>query len=396
MSPRPAKSSRALQVNPFRYGGPLQSGSDIIDREAEKGEMLMLAEGGHSLRMIGPRRYGKTTLLSQMLREASANGMAVALVDLEDVLSISELVVRIERAYAASLKGGLRSHVEAVLRTWDVGLSLGAGGFAARINSNPRTDSETVLLRLLDLPREVHTRTGKQTLIVFDEIQDILAIPGADGKMRSVIQHHGGIASYAFAGSAPGLMEQLFSDPRRPLLEQAVGLALRPLPLDEVADYIEKRFSASRRKTGGALQPLLDFTRGHPQRTMMLAHFLWRFTPEGTIADERTFLQAQDTALAEARGHMRAIFKALTPNEKRVMLAIANLQGTPREAANASAVGIRPGSVPKAIEALRDRADLIDLGGLPMITDPLFELWLRQRGIASIAPPTDEESVYPV
>lgn len=307
-------------------------------------------------------------------------------------MSISELVVRIERAYAASLKGGLRSQVEAVLRTWNVGLSLGAGGFAARISSNPRTDSEAVLLRLLDLPREVHARTGQRTLIVFDEIQDILAVQGADGKIRSVIQHHGGIASYAFAGSAPGLMEQLFSDPRRPLLEQAVGLALRPLPLDEVADYIEKRFRASHRKTGVALQPLLDFTRGHPQRTMMLAHFLWRLTPEGTTADERAFLQAQDTALAETRGHMRAIFKALTPNEKRVMLAIANLQGTPREAANASAVGIRPGSVPTTIDALRDRADLIDVNGLPTITDPLFELWLGRRGIASVTRLTDEES----
>ena len=382
----------ARLTNPFRYRGPLKTPADIIDRSREREEMLDLVQGGHALRMIGPRRYGKTTLLTQLLRDAEKAGMATALVDLEDVLSIGELVVRIERAYANSLKGGIRSHVEALFRIWNVGLSLTAGGFTARITANPRTDSEAVLLRLLDLPRELHQRTGKQTLVVFDEVQDILAVPGADGKIRSVIQHHENIASYAFAGSAPGLMDQLFSNPKRPLLEQAVGLELSPLPLDQAADYIDRLFRRSKRKTGAALQALIEFTRGHPQRTMLLAHFLWKHTPEGSQADEQTFLQAQSAALAEARAHLRAIFKAFKPNEKRVMIAMANLSGSPREATNAAAVGIRLGSVSGTIEALKESADLIEPleGAGPVITDPLLALWLNRRGLAGLPSENDD------
>jgi hypothetical protein len=37
---------------------------------------------------------------------------------------------------------------------------------------------------LLDLPRELHERTGTRSLIVFDEIQDIFAVPG---KWASII-----------------------------------------------------------------------------------------------------------------------------------------------------------------------------------------------------------------
>jgi uncharacterized protein len=387
-SPAPAPVHTS---NPFRYRGPLQSPSDIIDRAGEREEMLDLIRGGHALRMIGPRRYGKTTLLTQLLRDAERAGMAGALVDLEDVLSIGELVVRIERAYANSLKGGIRSHVEALFRIWNVGLSLTAGGFTARITANPRADSEAVLLRLLDLPRELHQRTGKQTLIVFDEVQDILAIPGADGKIRSVIQHHENIASYAFAGSAPGLMDQLFSNPKRPLLEQAVGLQLAPLPLDQVADYVDRRFRRGKRRSGPALQALIELTRGHPQRTMLLAHFLWKHTPAGARADEQTFLDAQHSALIQARAHLRAIFKALKPNEKRVMVAMANLTGSPREAANAAAVGIRPGSVSGTIEALKESADLLETDTGLRITDPLLELWLNQRGLAALPSQEGEE-----
>ena len=71
----------------------------------------------------------------------------------------------------------------------------------------------------------------------------MLAVAGADGKIRSVIQHQTDAATYAFAGSAPGVMQQLFADPKRPLLDQAVPKNLAPLPLDAVAVY---DFSARR------------------------------------------------------------------------------------------------------------------------------------------------------
>ena len=142
------------------------------------------------------------------------------------MLSIAEIVVRIERAYER-LKGPVRRHVENVFRTWNIGLSLGGGGFTASLQRNPNVDAESVLLRLLELPATLFDRQGTTSLIVFDEIQDVLAVPGADGKIRSVIQHQADAATYAFAGSAPGVMQQLFADPKRPLLDQAVPEASR-------------------------------------------------------------------------------------------------------------------------------------------------------------------------
>ena len=130
--------------------------------------------------------------------------------------------MRIERAYDRELKGSVRRMVDALLRSWQIGLSLGGGGFTASLQSNPRIDVESVLLRLLDLPAKLHERTGVRSLIAFDEFQDLLRVDGADGILRSVLQHQTGVASYAFAGSAPTLMQKLFDDPSRPLLEHAV------------------------------------------------------------------------------------------------------------------------------------------------------------------------------
>jgi hypothetical protein len=226
----------------------------------------------------------------------------------------------------------------------------------------------------------LHERRSVKSAIVFDEFQDVLAVAGADGKIRSVIQHQLEFASYAFAGSAPRAMEEMFSDPKRPLLDQAVAKDLAPLPLDAVAEHVESKFKATGRSPGTALAPLLEFTRGHPMRSMMLSHLLWQLCSKGESADEEMWLRAQETAVRHASPTMRAIWKGLPLNERRASLALANL-GSPYTVDNAAAVGLNRNSVATALEGLRDRADIVDDDGRPRLTDPLFELWLRRRGV---------------
>jgi len=352
----------------------------MIDRDAEADDLLALAEGGHSFRLVGPRRYGKTTLLRRVLGAAEREGTAAILVDLQDVLSIAEIVVRIERGYER-LKGPVCRHVENLLRTWNIGLSLGGGGFTATLQRNPHVDAESVLLRLLELPASLFERQGTTSLIVFDEIQDVLAVKGADGKIRSVIQHQTDAATYAFAGSAPGVMAQLFADPRRPLLDQAVPRHLEPLPPGEAGEYVEERFATTGRAVGPALAPLLEFARGHPQRSMMLAHYMWERTVRGATADEGTWLDALDQAEADSAPLMRAIWRALTPNERRVSRALAVVPAPLYSEETAAAVGIKRSSISRALESLLANADVIQSADGPRITDPMFELWLRRRGL---------------
>jgi hypothetical protein len=384
MSSMPAVRS----VNPFRFSGPLAP-EQMIDRDAESDELLALIEGGHSFRLVGPRRYGKTTLLRRVLEATERGGAATVLVDLQDVLSIAEIVVRIERGYER-LKGPVRRRVENLLRSWNIGLSLGGGGFTATLQRNPTVDAESVLLRLLELPVALFNRDGTTSLIVFDEIQDVLAVPGADGKIRSVIQHQGEAATYAFAGSAPGVMQQLFADPKRPLLDQAVPRHLDPLPPADVAEYVTGHFEQTGREVGAALTPFLEFTRGHPQRSMMLAHYLWQRTPAGTTADERTWLSALDQAADDTAPLMRAIWKALTTNERRVARALAVATGPLHSEQTATAVGIKRSSIGKALEGLVANADVIRDEEQPRLTDPMFELYLKARGLTPASGSDDD------
>ncbi|MFO7573363.1 MAG: hypothetical protein R6W48_12305 [Gaiellaceae bacterium] len=370
----------SLEPNPFRIAGELRP-DEIIGRETETARLRALAVGGHSSRLVAPRRYGKTNLLRRVLAESSEDGWATALVDLEGVLSLSSIVVRIERAYDRSLRGSLRRTVDSLFRSWQVGLSLGAGGFTASLQSNPRMDVESVLLRLLDLPAKLHQGTGARSLVAFDEFQDLLRVDGADGILRSVLQHQTEVASYAFAGSAPTLMEKLFEDPSRPLLDHAIAVEIGPLPPEPTAAFLEERFRRTGRDIGNALDPLLVFTRGHPQRTMLVSHHLWELTPPGSVADETAFVEARTRALAVSEPALRARWDALAVNEQRVSLALATRSRSLYAEETLRLLGLKKGSVDRALAGLVGKAEASITALGPVLTDPLLEEWLVERGL---------------
>ena len=369
-----------IEANPFRISGELLA-EEMIDREDAAARLLSLAAGGHSSRLVAPRRYGKTSLLRRVLAHASADGWATALVDLEGVLSLSSVVVRIERAYDRELKGALRRTVDSLFRAWQVGLSLGAGGFTATLQSNPKVDVESVLLRLLDLPAKLHERTGARSFVAFDEFQDLLRVDGADGILRSVLQHQTSVASYSFSGSAPTLMERLFEDPSRPLLEHAVSVELSPLRPEPTAMYLEERFRRTERDIGNALDPLLAFTRGHPQRTMLVAHHLWELVPRSSSRGRGRVRRCASRALEHAEIALRARWESLAVNEQRVSLALATRAQSLYSEDTLRALGLKKGSVDRALAGLVGKAEARRTPSGPELTDPLLEHWLAERGL---------------
>ena len=376
----PARGSQAAAgaTNPFQVSGPLRPDA-MIDRDEEAARLGELVAGGHSARLVAPRRYGKTTLLGRVLHDAAGTGMPTAHVDLLGVLTLAGIVTRIERGYAAGLRGPVRRAADAILRSWNVGVSLGGGGFAVTFRSNPSVDVESVLLRLLELPERLAARTGKRCVIAFDEMQDVLRVEGADGIIRSVIQYQAEYASYLFAGSSPSLMTRLFANPSRPLLDHALAVELTPLPLDSVAEYVEGRFARTARDVGEALDALLQFTRGHPQRTMLLAHHLWAVTPPGSVADETAWAEARGEALRGAQPVLEARWEALPANEQRAAIALA-VGASVYDAAVYRQVGLKRGSIDRALAGLHGRGEALRGPGGWRLADPLLEAWLAERG----------------
>jgi hypothetical protein len=156
---------------------------------------------------------------------------------------------------------------------------------------------------------------------------------------------------------------------------------LGPLPADATAVYLEERFRRTGRDVGNALDPLLAFTRGHPQRTMLVAHHLWDLVPRGSVADEAAFVEARSRALAQAETALRARWESLAVNEQRVSLALATRPRGLYAEETLRFLGLKKGSVDRALSGLVGKAEAYQTGAGPQLTDPLLEHWLAERGL---------------
>ena len=351
----------------------------LIDRENELQRLLDLAAGSHFIRLSAPRRYGKTTLIRRLRIEAEQQlEMTTIVVDFSRVLSLGDVTVRIEDAYRRATDGPVRSAVRTLMRSWNLGLSLGAGGIAAKLEAEPKTDPLPALHRLLELPREAYERTGHRVLVAFDEFHEVLRLDGLDGLIRSHVQHHGEAASYLFAGSEPGLMNQLFGERERPLFGQAAPVSLGELPTDALGIHIERRFAETDRDPGEALDALLELVQGHPQRAILMAHYLWEHSPSqqpATITEWQAALDEVTGSLAEGFERFLDVLPGL---QVRVLFALALSPHGLNSNYTQAHFGLPEGSAAHdARDSLVRRGEV--LTNPYRITDPLLRHWLRQR-----------------
>lgn len=365
-----------VDVNPFVYSHPLPP-DDVIDRDDETRELLQKAVGGHFVRLYAPRKFGKTSLLRRALRDGEREeGLIPVLVDLYRVVSIADVTIRFERAYARYLKGPVRARVEEFLQRTGLGLSLGAFGIGARIQIDPKAEPLAALHALLDLPLRLEEGGGFRALVALDEFQDVDKVPGLDGLLRSHIQHQGEVASYVFAGSEPGLMRQLFENRERPLYGSAVPMRLGRLADADIGEYVAGRFADSGRSVGEALNPLLTAAAGHPQRAMMLAHHLWeQVEPDGAGALD-DWQTAHAATLAELQPQFDAQWRGLSTTEQRTLRAVIAGDGSPYRQRVLQRLELDKSAAQRAVRRLHESADLEQDGRRQRVVDPLFAEWI--------------------
>jgi uncharacterized protein len=367
-------------VNPFNYQGPVDP-AHLIDRRAELDALQGAAADRIAIRLAAPRRFGKSSLLDAHIDAMREAGHRAVRVDFSKVATLGDVAARVASAFS-----DLPTDPGRRVRSWAARLEVSGSVAGVRVGVGARParpaadEARAALLELLDVPLALHGADGELTVVCFDEFQEILVADDAvDGLIRSVIQHHGNAAAYVFAGSQPSLMHALFSEHERPFYGQARPLELPPLPLAEAAQDIEGLLTAEGLEPGGAVDRLLAYTGGHPQRTILLAHHLCNVLEQGPGEEDPTAL-ALDLALEETRDALQALWDGLGRNERLVLLAIGDGQ-TPAGSTFAAEHRVPRSTLREALDRLLadQRHVQRDATGKPYLLDPLFAEWLRRR-----------------
>lgn len=361
------------ELNPFVYDRPVGP-SELIDRDGEASQLVVHAEGGHNSLVSAPRRYGKTSLLRRILADAEQVGLNTVYVDFDGVLSLADVAGRIAEGYDRDLRGLAGRAWQAVKRS--LRLKVSYEDLAVQLELGQ--GAEETLGGLLDLPARIYEKTAVRTLVVYDEFQAVLAAAeNADALVRSRIQHHRESASYIFAGSEQSLLRRIFAARERPLYGQARILRLGPLADEDLADHIGAQFDRTKRDPGDSLSLLLDLVCGHPQRAMLVAHFLWEKTPSGEAADLEAWFATLEAVFAQLHEAFRATWDGLSDVERRVLGALASREDTLLSKAALERWGLGKSSAAAARDRLIERGHIErGAGDQARIVDPLFGAWI--------------------
>ncbi len=360
-----------MDNSPFPYQGPLEPAqmrgrvdliADLTERVTEHRVTALL----------GPRRYGKTSVLRRVASDVIHSGVAIVWVDLYEVVSMADVAARLDDALAR-VPGRFAQLAQKLAAA--ASINLGVVRFEVRSTSDARPDPYLITHGLLD----VLTKSAEQhpTVVIFDEFSGIARVDGAAGLLRTKLQHHYQNLGIVFAGSEPSMMRMLFAEQAQPFYSQADLLEIGPLSTSEVVELISDGFADTERDAGPLPGLISNFAGGHPQRTMQLADAAWRLVPPGGVATATTWSDALDYVRSSSGDGNERLYSGLQPGEKAVLRALAS--GGSIFGAAAAVLDLATGTAQHARKTLIDRGHLIQTDGSYSVVDPVFADWIRTR-----------------
>lgn len=388
--PRPLKHPS----NPFRYGD-VASGSFFTDRQSELEALESDIRSGQNVLLLSPRRYGKTSLVTEAIRHLRAERVLVAYVDLLRATTRAELAGLVATALYEGLVSPFQQAMHRLGEVFSdlplrpkVTFPTGPDGSVTPSfefgTGSSNEDTDATLAQLLAMPEQVAERRKRQVALVIDEFQAILDLdPTMPQRMRAVFQFQADVA-HVYLGSKQHLLHRVFTDVNAPLYNGAKVFPGDSIPTDMFGTFIHDRFAdCDTHIDQAAVTHLLNITGGHPHDTQKLAYFTWNLAQTGrrtaTVADVELALRQ---ILTTDTARYTELWESLTPNRRHVLELVAR-HGQTEDVLSArfrEAHGLRSyAAVDDALAALVDRSliERVDRDHY-VVPDVFLGRWLRQ------------------
>lgn len=378
-------------ANPFIYGEIVTAGA-FTDRESERAKLAADLAAGQKVFLISPRRYGKSSLIRQVMQTLAGDGVLT----IEITVAASSSYVAFLEAYAQALitadtpVGRLRRWVGELLHAVrpELRLETDARGETSVALGFPavRTARDTARLatEVFALPGRIAAARKQRVAVALDEFQAMTTFNGSsvEHALRAAVQNQRDVG-YVFAGSEPSLMARML-EPRRPFYKAGPVLRLGKIDTAVFAEFIDARFLASGIKTNDDLgAAIVDLAGNVPYDIQRLAHETWddvRAAGRKTAGVEdlhrslTRLLGEQDTIFEEAWQRLtltqRAVLRALVLEDGKEILSVDvrtrhRLPGT--------------SSVQSALAALTREDIVMKEEGRYLVTDSLYREWVARR-----------------
>jgi len=309
----------------------IATGHSFCNREAVRAQIQSNIEQVQPTLLSAPRRYGKTSLVEQVLhydipRSQLKNHFShsIELLMAHDLESVQTIILAGIGRLAGEI---LPFHKSAMIKL--------QGYFSAmrpeytmdvngpRIALSPKVSLHSITEGLMRLD-QMAKKEGVSVTLAMDEFQQIATIKQhaeIEAAIRSAVQRSTCI-SYIFTGSNRHLLDIMFENTSRPFFGQCERITLERISEEKYRPFI---LNAAHDRWGNhidadALNRILLLTRCHPYYVNALCHRLWRYSKAINAVDvesEWTYLIDQES------DNISSQVGKLAATQRAVMLALA-------------------------------------------------------------------------
>lgn len=370
--------------NPFNYL-QLATGDRFYDRKEMLSDLRSrFLSGQTNVVLYGPRRYGKSSLVAELMASLEKAGLSCVAFDLVKMptldIFLNSYATKIYRKLAP-VRFGI-GQIASFFKRLRPKLMIDANGEAGvSFDASATAMGPEELSEVLDLPQRL--ASGRRIVVVLDEFQevgDLLPNDGFERVMRSVIQGHENV-SYLFLGSRYHLLRRMFTDHNRPFYKSALTMMLDKPPAEESVAFVAERFeSGGLAISSDAARRLVARIENIPYYIQQLGFETFRLVDD----DGRKTASPDDVDAAYARlagfnrDQYEQLMLAFSPAQKKLLLALAReeTEEFDEKYRRRYLLGVSS-SVNSAKKKLLEDGHLDVINGKCRIADPFFAEYLK-------------------
>ena len=270
----------ASHIDWFPTGLATEEG--FCNREVERASLKRnIAAGRHTL-LVAPRRYGKSSLARQVIRESKVVFGEADLFIAADTHHIQLRILSGINCILNQIKGSVKSKIDSlmhILSETGSAWSVNVRGVQIKFHLEKDKDPATNLLEALTALEAFLAKKNKRAVLFIDEIQiigEIKECRSLEGAIRHVAQESKYL-TFIFAGSRRHLVHEMFNDDGRPLYHSCEQMHIERMEIEHYRPHLK---NLAKKEWGSelpenVLKRILSLTDRHPYYVNLLCFQLW-------------------------------------------------------------------------------------------------------------------------
>jgi hypothetical protein len=362
----------------LNVGKPV-TGNELIGREREVSEILHTLKSGQSVVLIAPRRFGKTSIMMEVLNRLNQEKYFTGNIDVFTIPDLGQLAYEITRQVLKNRKldesfNKLKNNLGEILTNIKFRKEIEGAEFILSFGK-PQKDLWEQLKSAVKYIEFFASKYKRKICFAFDEFGDVEKLDGVEiiKLFRGIIQTQKQ-SVYIFSGSYESVMNKLFVTNKSPFYRMVKIFEPGFIEMNDLIKFVETKFhdldipiDMSHIRQG------VEFTKGHPYYIrLFIQEYHFQYLKGNETFDSETIFK---NMMLSENNYLEKLWDEIS-NKKETRFILIKIIETGKPYTGVENKGI---NISRAINELIGKGIIFSNKSDYVLSDPLLERFIKER-----------------